>query len=68
MARRRYIVSRSMTNSDAATSSTTATTQNEQFVEGLQQNLPDYGKPNMSGAEKGLSGSVRPTWEIYPGE
>ncbi|MZP28429.1 hypothetical protein GTO91_01660 [Heliobacterium undosum] len=68
MARRRYIVARSMTNTNAATSSTAATTHNAQFVEGLQQNLPDYGKPNMTGAERGLYGSIRPTWEIYPGE
>ncbi|ABZ82930.1 hypothetical protein HM1_0311 [Heliomicrobium modesticaldum Ice1] len=65
MARRRYIVARSMTNTDAAT---TAATHKAQFVEGLQQNLPDYGKPTMTGAERGLYGSIRPTWEIYPGE
>ncbi|QGG46527.1 hypothetical protein [Heliorestis convoluta] len=75
MARRRnnFIVARSLTATTTgaqtgamATTTTNDTMTNVQTQRGTEA-LPEYGQPTQ-GTDTALFGSVRPTFEIYPGE
>lgn len=63
MARRRngYVIARTLTATTAGTTSPT------RLAQSVEQQLPEYGRPNEPTATS-LSGSIRPTWEVYPGE
>ncbi|MTV49309.1 hypothetical protein GJ688_09995 [Heliobacillus mobilis] len=73
MARRRnYIVARSLSNANALNATpvnaTPVHTTGNQFSQSVANTLPDYGAPNMQSGGTGLYGSIRPSYEIYPGE